>query len=443
MITVTTTVLGSLTGCALALPLALLPGMHVYNLLAILVLTMHALGRAGDPGLTAYAIPVTTAMLTTYVFVSAIPTIFLATPDDSALFLVRPGQAALRRGRGVEGVMLTSLGTAAGLILTLAAGTLLMPRLLPTLYQVLRPHTHWILWCIILLMLQSEWPRTHLGRRPGWRWFCLANRSCLAGVLTFLLAGGLGMLIMWSRLLPPRCAFQGLLPAFLGLFTLPQLILDLAAHSPAPTQSRECDPVRLPELAHGTLAGLLGGGLAAFLPVVTGGVGGWLAGHATAMRNNRAFLISQGTTRAVYYVGALLLFVTPPLHLVRGGAAWMLQAFVAPTNRTALYQATAAAGLAGVVSILLLTPLTAGAAALLVRVGHRPLGLLTLVLCTLLTATVTGLPGLGILAVATAIGLIPLLYESRRMNALGVIMLPIACSMSGLAPTITRWLGLA
>ncbi len=442
MTVVTATMVGAVIGTTLALPLALLPGMHAYNVLALLVLAFHSLPPGWHAGVAPCAVPAVAAMLTTYVFVSAIPAIFLAAPDDSALFTVRPGQAALQRGRGFEAVMLTALGTAVALAVALPAAATFVPHFLPPLYSVLRPHTHWILWCIIVLMLQSEWPRAYPGLRPGWRWFFLANRSCFVGAATFLLAGCLGMLIMWSRLLPPRHAFQGLLPAFLGLFTLPQLLLDLAARTPAPPQSRACEPIRLPELAHGTLAGLLGGGIAAFLPVVTGGVGGWLAGHATALRNSRAFLVSQGAARSVYYVGALLLFVTPPLYLVRGGAAWMLQAFLVPTGRTPLYQAVAAAALAGAVCVVLLGPLTAGVTAILARFGRPRVGLVTLALCVVLTFAVTGVVGLGILVVATAIGLLPLLYESRRMNCLGVIMLPIACSMSGLAPTLAKLLRL-
>ncbi len=443
MTTCLATLIGSAAGVLFALPLALLPGMHVYNLLALLALSIHT-GVGPPPSVVgACAIPTVAGMLTTYVFVSAIPAVFLAAPDDSALFAVQPGQTALRRGRGHEAVVLTSLGAALGLVAALTGGLAVMPRLLPALQRVLQPHAHWILWCIVAMMLQSEWPRTHLGRPPGWRWFLLANRSCFVGALTFLLAGILGMLIMWSRLLPPRHAFQGLMPAFLGLFTLPQLIVNMAAGDGIPRQTRDCDPVDPREIAHGTLAGVLGGGIAAFLPVVTGGIGGWLAGHATALRNGRAFLVSQGASRMVYYVGALLLFVTPPLNLVRGGAAWMLQTVYAPSGRTVLYQAAAAAALAGALAILSIPWLTTAAAAIVSHIGHRRIGRLTIALCTGLTALLTGPAGLAILAVATGIGLLPILHESRRMNCLGVILLPLACSMSGFAPLLTAWLRLA
>ena len=59
-----------------------------------------------------------------------------------------------------------------------------------------------------------------------------------------------------------------------------------------------------------------------------------------------------------------------------------------------------------------------------------------------LVGAVTGLAGLLVMVVATAIGLLPVLFGARRMNCLGVIMLPMACNMSGVGPTVAAWLGL-
>jgi TctA family transporter len=60
----------------------------------------------------------------------------------------------------------------------------------------------------------------------------------------------------------------------------------------------------------------------------------------------------------------------------------------------------------------------------------------------LLVLLTTGSAGLAICAVCTAIGLLPLLYGSRRMNCLGVILLPLAINMTGHAPALRSWLGL-
>ena len=50
--------------------------------------------------------------------------------------------------------------------------------------------------------------------------------------------------------------------------------------------------------------------------------------------------------------------------------------------------------------------------------------------------------GLGVMLVASAIGFIPVLWGSRRMNAMGILLLPIALDMVGLGDDLARWLGL-
>jgi TctA family transporter len=49
---------------------------------------------------------------------------------------------------------------------------------------------------------------------------------------------------------------------------------------------------------------------------------------------------------------------------------------------------------------------------------------------------------LGVCIVATGIGLIPVLWGSRRMNTMGVLLLPIALSMSGAGAWVAGALGL-
>ena len=44
--------------------------------------------------------------------------------------------------------------------------------------------------------------------------------------------------------------------------------------------------------------------------------------------------------------------------------------------------------------------------------------------------------------VAAGIGLIPVLFGSRRLNCLGVLLLPIACNMSGVGEPVAAFLRL-
>ena len=54
-----------------------------------------------------------------------------------------------------------------------------------------------------------------------------------------------------------------------------------------------------------------------------------------------------------------------------------------------------------------------------------------------------GLAGLVVMAVATSIGLIPLIAGGRRLNCLGVLLVPVTLNVIGLGAVIAGWLGLA
>ncbi|TAN37080.1 MAG: hypothetical protein EPN23_06615 [Verrucomicrobia bacterium] len=63
-----------------------------------------------------------------------------------------------------------------------------------------------------------------------------------------------------------------------------------------------------------------------------------------------------------------------------------------------------------------------------------------LVICLAMVLGITGWRGLTVMLVATGLGLIPVLFGSRRMNCLGILLLPFTCNMSGFGPTIAQFL---
>lgn len=428
----------ALVGMALASALALVPALHIYNVAGLFILF--------GPRLT-FLTPEQTAflflgMITGYAMLNTLPSIFLSAPDESTVFIVLPGQKYMLQRRGYEAVVLTGLGGLGGLlVLTLLAPV--APKLFPVVREILRPHMAWILWTVIAYMLLSEWPKGTDRAPAGWKRWWDGWRSLTAGLVTFFLSGVLGFILMYRPLVPLERSYQNLLPVFVGLFAVPWVLQNLVARVELPEQyiARSVDAPPLP-LFQGTAAGVLGGLFAAFFPVVTGGIGGFLAGHATAQRDERAFVISQGASKVVYYVGGFLLYFVPGLHLTRGGMAWMISTRFSPYDPKLYYWATAAVLVTGVVAFFL----SLGATRLLIRllrvVHYRVLSAATLGILLLVVVAITGPVGLAICAVATGIGLIPVLWGSRRMNAMGVLLLPIGLNMVGAGDAVARLLGL-
>ncbi len=421
---------GSVIGC--------LPGFHVYSVLGLgaLLSTAAATGIAAD-----MALAFTVGAVTAWAIVSAIPAVLFSSPDESAVFAVLPGQRYLLQGRGPEAIALTAIGSAGALVILAPLAFALAP-LLPGLHRILGPHYHWIIWVTITFMLLSEWPQGRTaGLSPGRRlWSGL--RNVVAGLATFLLAGLLGVILFARSPLPVTASTQGLMPAFAGLFAIPWLLVNSMSRVKLPRQ--EMTPGPLPDLgamAHGWAAGIAGGAFAAFLPVVSGGIGGLLAGHALSTRRESTFLVAQGACRAVYYTGGLLLLFVPALTVARGSAASMLRA-VHVSRPGDMTLALAAAGMAAALAVWLVGPATRAMLRLLEQQGLRRVSLAALVLLVITVAWVGGVAGLAVMAVATGIGLIPALFGARRLNALGVVLLPMACAMSGLLPFVNRLLGL-
>jgi putative membrane protein len=431
--------LWSLGGAIAASLLALVPALHIYNVAGFVLLLSGSLAPFLSPEQMAFLF---LGMITGYAMLNTIPSIFLSAPDDSTVFIVLPGQKYLMQQRGYEAVVLTGIGGLGGL----AALALLAPvasGVLPPIRDILRPHMAWILWTIIAYMLISEWPKGSDRAPAGWKRWWDGWKSLTAGLATFLLSGLLGFIMMYRSLVPVTVAYQNLLPAFVGLFAVPWVIQNLLARIELPPQhiARDVD-APLGAVFQGTAAGVLGGLFAAFFPVVTGGIGGFLAGHATAQRDERAFIISQGASKIVYYVGGFLLFFVPGLHLTRGGMAWMVSTRYSAYTPERYYWATAAVLLAGVTSFFLSLGFARLVIGLTSRVSYRLMSWVTLGILLGVVLTMTGFGGLAVCAVATGIGLIPVLWGSRRMNAMGVLLLPIALNMAGAGDAVAKLLGL-
>lgn len=429
----------AVTGTLLSAFLACIPALHIYNIAGFLViLALKFQGMVSGEVMAMFML----GLVVGYAMLNTIPSVFFGAPDDSTIFVVLPGQKYLMQRRGFEASVLTGVGGLGGLVVLL----LLAPyasKVFPVVRTVAGPHLHWVLGGVTLFMLLSEWPKSSDRGHTRLARFVDAWRSLGAGLLTFLLSGILGFTLFYSSLVPPERAFQNLLPAFVGLFAIPWVLQNIVSQARVPPQHVSDTLDLSPRLiARGVGAGALGGLFAAFFPVVTGGVGGFLAGHATAQRDDRLFIVSQGASKLIYYVGGFILFFVPGLHLTRGGMAWMLSVLYTPHSPETYWAAIAAMLVSGSLAFVMLLWLSRGAVWLVTRFDYRWLSAATLLVLVGVVVGLTGWGGLLVAAVATGIGLLPVMWGSRRMNCMGVLLLPMTLNMAGLGTAAAARLGL-
>ncbi|MBN1899682.1 MAG: tripartite tricarboxylate transporter permease [Spirochaetes bacterium] len=426
-------------GTLISSVLSLIPALHIYNVAGIILIISISFKSL----IPTEALPVfMMSMIVTYSFLNTIPSLFLGAPDDSTIFVVLPGQKYMLEKRGYEAAMLTAIGGLAGIAL-LVLVTPFSFYVFPKVLRILSPHMFWILGLVIVYMVMTEWPKgmerekTRLGK------FWDAWRSLAAGILTLILSGLLGIIIMSKSLLPLEISFQSVMPAFVGLFAVPWIITNIISNTEIPSQfiSKSVD-LNGSIIARGSAAGFLGGLFAALFPIVTGGIGGLLAGHATAQRDERIFILSQGVSKTVYYVGAFLFFFVPTMHITRGGLAWMISPLYTPRNVNDYYIALGAMLLSGGIAFFLVKFYARLVIKLIERVDYQTISWYVLFILVAIVFLLTGTIGLLIMIVATWIGLIPVMFNSRRMNCMGVLLIPVTLNMAGLGPKISKFLGL-
>ncbi|MEA2069503.1 MAG: tripartite tricarboxylate transporter permease [Verrucomicrobiota bacterium] len=436
-------ILSVLAGTLVSCLIAVLPGLHVYNVMGLAVMFIYGAQDAGMSIGNELVIPFMVGLVCGWSMLNTIPSVLLGAPDESAIFTVLPGQKYLMSGRGHEGVMIIGVGGLAGIgVLLLVVGPL-APKFLPVAQYVLMRHMHWILWVIITFILMTEWPKGGNLGVAGWARFFAAWKGLGAGLLTFFLSGWLGFILLYRSPVSIDAAFQNIMPAFVGLFAVPWCLLNMVSGVKVPGQRIGGSlGITGDVILRSAAAGGLGGGFAAFFPVVTGGVGGLLAGHATAQRDERVFMMSQGVSKMVYYTGALLLFFAPGLHLTRGGGAWIIKGLYEPQGWGDYFLALGCVAISGSVSFLLLSPLSRFTLWLMGKIDYRTISAAALLIILSMVYMVTGWAGLFIMVVGAGIGLIPVLFGSRRLNCLGILLLPIACNMSGFGASVAHWLGL-
>ncbi len=419
-------IMGALIGSALSM----LPGLHVYNVIGFFLLFYFTASFVLDPMLMVLML---IGMLVSYAFVFTIPSIYFSAPDDSTMFVLMPSLRYLKEGRGHEAVVLIATGALTGLFAIVLVVPLFMGPL-SIVWDIVSTHLHWIIGAVIAYMLLSEFPKDFgrhknplHGLKEGWK-------TIMAGYLTFFLSSILGIITFSKTIVPANHAFQSLMAPLIGLFATSSIILNLISKYEIPEQNIPKSIDSTPrEIFHGAVAGSSGGLFAAFLPAVTAGVGGYMASHGFAQKGDKSFLVSMGASRVVYYVGAIALFFLPVLHLRRGALAMGINLFFTPESVQQFYLVDMGIAIAGIYAFFVVIYASKFLAKRIYKINPKVLNLIVLGIVVMLVYFMTSWQGLIIMSVATAIGLIPVLFNSRRSHCLAVILVPIWLNMSGIA----------
>lgn len=421
-------IMWSFLGLGVGIALSWIPGFHIYNIIALITVIAPIYTIMPIEAFPYFAL----GALVAFVYLSAIQTVYLSVADESFIFMLFPTQRYLALGRGHEALWLVTLGTIGGTIILVTFGLAVAPYIISPLYAMLSPYTVWFLILIVVFMFMSEWQKMGDREKNPWKRLLVAWSQNIGGIIVFFASGLLGFIIMNTGVVPAEFAYVRLTPMFIGFFGMPWVLQNIFSRVYLPRQKTEDVVEASPyHIINGTISGAFGGSIAAFFPIITGGMGALVAGHMVSTRGDDTFIVSQGSNRILYYVGAFFLLFIPTTTLRRGAGAQLVSSIYVPKTWTEFYYAAGVILLAAGISLLGVTYLSKLVSRIVTGQNYVKVSMVVAGLLVLISYVLAGWQGVVVLFVATMIGLAAVVFNTRRSYCLGGIIFPIAVSMTG------------
>jgi putative membrane protein len=279
---------------------------------------------------------------------------------------------------------------------------------IPILYNVIRPQVHWLLILVVGYLIIEE-----------------RGKKILYAFSYFLLAGFFGLIVL------NNFGDSVLFPLLTGLFGLPMMLTSIFEKTKLPDEfTYDEDKMDRRSVLSCIGVGSLAGIMAGLLP----GIGSTQSTILTQQifkkgNDGRQFLLSIGAITScdiVYSIFALWL-INNPRSGIAIGVGKLMQVGL---NETMIFIAVIiiSAGIATIIS-LKITKIMLG---FLRRIDYGKMCVSVLIFLLALTVIFSGVEGLGILIISTAVGLIPNYVNIRRTYGMGCLLLPTILFFAGI-----------
>ncbi|NUC72390.1 tripartite tricarboxylate transporter permease [Haloterrigena sp. SYSU A558-1] len=388
----------TLAGAALGCCSGLVPGLHANNF--TLLLAGFAPSIPGRPLFVGCAM---LAAGVVHTFVNAVPAMALGVPDAEMAITALPGHRLVLEGRGYEAIRLSALGS---LLAVLAAVPLAVPvtRGVTAAYPPIRAHLSLVLAMVVVALIASE--RT-------WR-------TRLGGLVSFALAATLGALTLDIATDAPLEAGGMLAPLFAGLFGAPVLI-DAIRGGGVPPQRDESIAMSRRLVGGTAIAGALAGAVVGYVPGISAAIAAVAVLVVVPGRSgDRGYIVATSgvdTANTIFALFALVAIGQP-----RTGVMVAFDTVNAPLELPVLVAGIVLAGCVGFVLVIVVGDAYLD---LVGRTDYWKISVAVLSLLCCLSYLFTGFIGVGVFAVATAVGLVPIRVGARRVHLMGVLIGPL------------------
>ena len=400
-------ILFTVLGTAAGILLGLVPGMHINNLLPLII----ALSFLPPHSLTVFIV----SLSVTQIFIGYISSIFLGAPNEDSSLSVLPGHRLLLEGRGYEAIKLVSLGGICSVLLSIGIIAVLSNHFV-YFYEISRPYIQYPILLVIIFMIFSE----------------KKLKKILSAALILLLSGFLGILTLSSSLVSQQNSMFPLLSGFFGLSTL---VISIKEKSAIPKQ-QEDDKMGISCLSFlkSVLLGSFAGIFVGFLPAIGVSQAATMVQLLGRMGESRNFLVtlsSINTANEVFSLSSLYLVGNP-----RSGSSVAIGRILPNIELKEILMLIGSICLSTTIACLATLYLGKKIPKFLIKVNYTYLSLVVLIFMCGMIFILTGVYGILIAFTSASIGILCANLGVRRSNCMGCLLVPSLLFFSGLSPFV-------
>jgi putative membrane protein len=405
----------SLFGITVGLGMGLLPGMHINNVIPLIL--SFSIFFTSPYNLVIFIISVAI----TQIFVGYIPSIFLGAPDENTSLSVLPGHRLLLEGRGYEAIKLTIIGGIGSLLISLII-IAFVGNTFSYLYEISRPYVQYLIIGVVIFMVLSE----------------KKLRKILPVILIIFLSGIFGVIVLGSTVVKSE---NVLFPVLSGMFGLSTIIISINERSKIPEQKKDSElKITKWQLIKSCFLGSVAGIIVGFLPAIGVSQAGTMVQYIGGMGESRSFLVTlSGINLSNEAFSLISLFL---VNNPRSGASVAIQKIL---TQLTLYDVLLLVGVICFVSgiaALLTMFLGKRIPNFLAKLNYKYLSIFVISFVLVMIFLLSGVYGLLIAFTSTSIGLLCAFLDIRRSHCMGVLLIPSILFFSGLNGIVLSILGI-
>lgn len=370
------------------------PGIHINTITAILVTNLGAFSFLSTTSLITFII----SIAITHTILDFIPSVLTGATGQDSFLSVLPGHEMLKEGKGREAILLILIGSISSIPLI----SLLTPIFIKTVPLIYNKIVYLIPFILIFISIYT----------------ILREKNIWIALVIFLFTGLLGYT---SLNLPVK---EPLLPLLGGLFGASSIIVSLSQKIKIPKQEKiNFKKIELSkkEYLKSISGSLISSPFCSFLPAIGSGHAATISSELIP-QSRKGFLMMLGTINII--VMAFSFVTLYALNKTRTGAAVAVKSIVRELTIQELWK---------IIIILIVTIILTSIIALKItniflkiieKINYNNLSII--MLGTLISAIVilSNWKGLIVFITSTALGVFTILSNVRRINMMGVLLLP-------------------